>query len=413
MNFGRLLFFLNFCTSFWGAVGFYRKIEKVEDKSVHTGEKIVEAILAFYSDCITPEQRELLDAWLQESAEHQALFEEFEKEELWGENLYRFRRFDSHKDWRRVAPGRKRNRFARRLWGVAAGIALLLTAGWAVYRFTGQADVKENPEELLAVKHAVPRARLHVGEGVIIPLEGETQPERLSEDLSIRNREGKLVYEDLPEGAAIGWHRLEVPRGAEYKLQLPDGTDVILNAETELRYPNRFDGDERRVEISGEAYFDVASDPDHPFIVVAGDMEVCAVGTAFNVSAYPNENRRATLVSGKVIVACDENRVEMLPGKQLTWDGENYRLRDVSVESYIAWRDQRFVFDDELLEEILRKLERWYDIRTVFRSPSLKEIRFTGNLPKYEDIDKVLNKLEMAAHVRFELQGRTLIVEKE
>ncbi|MDR2414904.1 MAG: DUF4974 domain-containing protein [Odoribacteraceae bacterium] len=196
-------------------------------------------------------------------------------------------------------------------------------------------------------------------------------------------------------------------------MELSDGTLITLNAESKIRYPNRFAGKERRVELEGEAFFDVTRQPECPFIVSNERARVVVHGTSFNLKAYPNEKLQTTLLAGRVTVDCGTESVSILPGDQLTWDGREWSVRQVDVTPYIAWREQRFVFDDELLEEVLGKLERWYDINVYIRYPSLKEIRYTGNLPKYEKIDKVLHLLELAARVHFSLSGRTLFVEKE
>lgn len=227
-----------------------------------------------------------------------------------------------------------------------------------------------------------------------------------------REDDCRLLYKDTV-GRSVTWHTLEVPRGGEYRLELSDGTLIALNAESKIRYPNRFEGEERRVELEGEAFFDVMHQAGRPFIVSNERAQVRVLGTSFNLKAYPNERLQATLLAGCVMVDCGTESVSISPGEQLTWNGREWSVRQVDVTPYIAWREQRFVFDDELLEEVLGKLERWYDINVYIRYPSLKEIRYTGNLPKYEDIDKVLHLLELAAHVHFSLSGRTLFVEKE
>ena len=207
-----------------------------------------------------------------------------------------------------------------------------------------------------------------------------------------------------------GYNTITVPRGGEYQLILADGTRVWLNAETELKYPVAFTGEVREVMLEGEAYFEVAKNVSRPFVVKAGQLDIKVLGTSFNVKAYPSETQQATLVQGKVEVRAENYFRELQPGEQLNYSSEGPEIRKVDVKAYTSWKDQRFVFNDDLLEEVIHKIGRWYDVEFILRNPEVREIRFTGNLPKYRELEQVLNKLELTTHIRFVQDGRVIEV---
>ncbi len=227
------------------------------------------------------------------------------------------------------------------------------------------------------------------------------------------NTGSKLVYSDTVEEKNVEWHTLQIPRGGEFVLCLADGTVVTLNADSKIHYPDRFIGNERQVSLEGEAFFEVAKDSLRPFVVKTNGIDVRVLGTAFNLKAYPDEYQQTTLVRGAVEVVLDKQQVLLHPGEQVTCIDKELRVEQVDVKPYIAWKDDRFVFENEPLEDVLKKLERWYNITVFIQNHALTEKRFTGNLPKYEDIGNVLKILALTTNIKFELNDRTLIVQLE
>ncbi|MDR2131353.1 MAG: FecR family protein [Odoribacteraceae bacterium] len=377
-----------------------------------TREKLVELITAAMKGEFTVGQREELERWLAERKENRTFFEEVQEDARVRENLLLYKRFDPVRDWRQVDPARRAwRRFSRRV-SVAAGIALLLGGPWALRHFLVGPDPRVDVTVTTEVLPGTHKARLTVESGTTFVLGAARDSMMVLPEEVLQEDDSRLLYREVA-GGEVTWHTLEVPRGGEYRLELSDGTLITLNAGSRIRYPNRFEGAERRVELEGEAFFSVTRQEGCPFIVSSDQLQVRVLGTSFNLKVYPGERQQTTLLAGRVVVDCGEESVPVQPGEQLTWNGRAWSVRQVDVTPYIAWKEQRFVFDDELLEDVLRQLERWYDINVYIRYPSLKEIRYTGNLPKYEDIDKVLHLLELAAHVHFNLSGRTLFVEKE
>src|SRR5690606_94907 len=210
---------------------------------------------------------------------------------------------------------------------------------------------------------------------------------------------------------------LETPRGGQYKLLLPDGTSVWLNSSTTIRFPVEFAGMERRIELSGEAYFEVTPNKAKPFIVVTPEEEVEVLGTHFNVSAYPDELSRTTLVEGKVKVSLQEAKgrgassVILLPGQQGIVTNNGINLQSVTIEDAVAWKNGNFMFNDEEISSVMRKIARWYDVEIVYADP-VHQIKIWGSLSRFKDISEVLQVIELTKLVKFKVEGRRVYVMK-
>lgn len=221
-----------------------------------------------------------------------------------------------------------------------------------------------------------------------------------------------LIYDTVasPLGET-GFHTLVVGRGGEYRLTLPDGTVVWLNSESSLRYPVQYTGTRRVVELQGEAFFQVKPDKEMPFEVKGGKFEVVVLGTSFNIMNYKDEQcAQITLVAGKVQVNKGEYSVVIHPDQQVELSEDKFEVRDVSSRYYASWIENKFMFDDEALETIIRKLARWYNLSYEFEEPALKGTRFSGQLFKYDDITKAFELLEMTTDVHFAINQKTILI---
>lgn len=214
----------------------------------------------------------------------------------------------------------------------------------------------------------------------------------------------------------IRYNTLQIPRGGEYFLVLADSTKVWLNSETTLKYPVQFASDIRKVELTGEAYFEVAPNEKAPFVVLSGNQEVQVIGTHFNISSYTeNDAVYTTLVEGKVQVSLENNpdtRVILSPSEQSTLNKTNDQIqkRKVDVSQYIAWKDGRFVFQDQTLEDIMKTLSKWYDIQYRFSREKLKKVHFTGNLERYADFSQILEKIQRTNEVKFDVDKNLVTI---
>ncbi|MCQ4872992.1 MULTISPECIES: FecR family protein [Odoribacteraceae] len=259
---------------------------------------------------------------------------------------------------------------------------------------------------------------------VFLLLEGGKRIElsTLAKD-SIHGKDGKLLAIDTSgtlicnaeetANAEVSYQTVIVPRGGEYNLVLSDGTRVRLNADSELRFPSPFTGKERMVYLKGEGYFEVQRDSTAPFRVVANDAIVEVLGTKFNISAYPgNDKSFTTLVSGSVKVGAylGDESVVLKPDEQAILSHGEVQVKKVNAEDYVSWVNGRFYFEKMPLEEILVQLERWYDLQVFWASEELKVYEFTGAVWRDNTIRQTLDMIEKTTDVRFTVSGRTVMV---
>ena len=259
------------------------------------------------------------------------------------------------------------------------------------------------------------RAVLVLPDGRKVDLDDETSRSHLlGKDSSLLVKANSLEYRDIntPDTTEV-FHALEIPRGGEYLLVLSDSTVIYLNSESTLSFPVKFQGGERKVYLTGEAYFDVKKDTERPFVVVAGGLEVLVTGTTFGVRAYEDETDiQTTLASGKVTVRAEGKSVKLVPNKQALFDKSTLKLmvRDVDVDLYLAWADGRLVYDNCPLEKILTDLGRWYNIDVFYSRDELRAYQFSLNMKKHEAFSEVLELIAKTGEVRFEIKDNTVIV---
>ena len=227
---------------------------------------------------------------------------------------------------------------------------------------------------------------------------------------------GLLVYmvngRQVTENDEAFYNTISTPRGGQYQVSLSDGTKVWLNAASSIRFPVIFTGTTRKVEITGEAYFEVEKNTKMPFIVKAGESEVEVLGTHFNVNAYNDEATiRTSLLEGSVKVSAGKGPKEYLqPGQQsgITKDGKIRIYDRVDMEEVMAWKEGRFQFKSADLNTILRQISRWYDVDIEYRNNV--NLHFTGQLPRSSQASSFFEKLEMTGEVHFKVDGRKIIV---
>ena len=224
--------------------------------------------------------------------------------------------------------------------------------------------------------------------------------------------DGSFVVED---SSLMSYNTLCIPKGGEYSLQLPDGSRVWLNSETSIRFPVCFMKDRRKVYLSGEAYFEVTKNASAPFHVYVEGGEVTVLGTSFNVSAYKEDAIwQTTLVSGRVQVVTDDSKVVVKPTEQYSIDrqtGERV-LKEVDTELYTSWVDGKFYFSAYAFEDIVRKLERWYDFTMNYQDEEIKRMHFSGTINKHRPLNEVLQFLEKTTDIHFEISGKNITVSK-
>ncbi|MBK6264017.1 FecR domain-containing protein [Marivirga sp. S37H4] len=226
---------------------------------------------------------------------------------------------------------------------------------------------------------------------------------------SIEYKKGDFNSDNQPSNQ----HLLEVQTGGEFMLILSDGTKVWINSESTLKYPANFGTESRVVELSGEAYFEVAHENNRPFQVITGNQTIRVLGTSFNVTSYPNEETTSTLLKGKIQIETDKNDTAILfPGNQAIYHPKKQELfqKQVNVEHFIAWKNGLFYFKDQPLDHIMEVLSRWYSIEVVYKNPEKKNIRFTGTLKRYSSFKEVIKLIEMTGDVKFYLSSNNKVI---
>ncbi|WEK17644.1 MAG: DUF4974 domain-containing protein [Candidatus Pedobacter colombiensis] len=238
-----------------------------------------------------------------------------------------------------------------------------------------------------------------------------------------KTSDGQLVYEvNGDEGHVAGeirYNTVETPRGGQYQVNLPDGSRVWLNAATSLKFPLSFVNlHERKVELKGEAYFEVEKDEQRPFIVQSDKQAVRVLGTHFNVNSYADEQyAKTTLLEGSVKVwglnASENNYRILVPNQQaqISSDRSSIRVVNVDVQAETAWKNGMFSFEDTPIENIMKQLSRWYDIDVVYKG-NVEGKTVWGSITRYTEVSKVLSILERTGKIHFKVEGRRIIVSK-
>src|SRR5258706_5010174 len=224
--------------------------------------------------------------------------------------------------------------------------------------------------------------------------------------------DGQLAYTPGAGGAGTLYNTIATPRGGQYQLVLPDGSKVWLNAASTLRFPTAFTGKERRVEVTGEAYFEVAKNPGQPFIVTANNMDVQALGTEFNINAYADESAMfTTLIEGNVKVSSKGEAVIIKPGQQtgINNNENNIHVADnVDIAKVIAWKKGLFEFNKTGLPVIMRQISRWYDVDILYEGKVTEET-FGGGISRNLPLSDILKLLE-GNGVQFRVEGKKVFV---
>jgi ferric-dicitrate binding protein FerR (iron transport regulator) len=211
------------------------------------------------------------------------------------------------------------------------------------------------------------------------------------------------------------YNTMTTPRGGKYTLILADGTVAVLDAASSITYPVAFYGKNRKVEITGQVYFEVVHNSAKPFVVSVRGQTIEDLGTHFNINAYDDEPvMKTTLLEGGVKLSKGTATAILKPGQQgiIQLNNNNIKVKEVDIEDAIAWKDGLFRFSDESLESILRKVSRWYDVDIEYTDNSVKSLSFGAVITRFTNVSKVLGMLELTKEVHFRIQGKKIIVMK-
>ncbi|MBL1408274.1 FecR family protein [Sphingobacterium faecale] len=300
---------------------------------------------------------------------------------------------------------RNKTFLGRKILYAAAVVILLFSAGIGLYLFkSGSAQLLVDKGEVLDVASGKNRATITLADGRVVRLDESKEGLVIGEDLTYTD--GSTVVD---MGSRLSQNIiLTVPKGGKYQVTLSDGSKVWLNAESRLVYPHIFSQQERFVELMGEAYFDIVpkivDNKRVPFLVKTKDQTIEVLGTQFNVKAYPDENEMATvLIEGVVRIQSDKHNIKLLPGEM--WISNSLGVRKISqvdTDEYLAWKNNKFIFNETPLKEAMRQLSRWYDVHVEYEN-SPNTTFFYGEISREKSLLSVLNILQESG-VKFKLR---------
>lgn len=347
---------------------------------------------------LSEEDNRRLDEWLRASEENRNLYEQIRSKQL-ARLILRLQ----HEDYgekmadrfsRQVFGRQRRIRLLR--WGSVAAMFVLLFS--LSFYFWGEHEQQQ----------------IFPGKGgAVLTLADGRQFDIADVDRQVVDELVTSVSLDI-KSDTVPYNTLTVEAGQEYVFRLPDSTQVWINSESELRFPVTFTkGEERKVYLKGEAFFDVTKDRRHLFVVSLDEGAIRVYGTRFNVSSYAGEPLSAVLVEGNVGFQPSEGEeVRLHPSERLEYDAASgeVAVHPVDVSQYVAWVNHQFVFHGETLEEIMTTLSRWYDFTPVFTSDAVRHVRLSGRLYRYDDIRILLDSYEKTSGLKFKLQGKRIII---
>lgn len=302
---------------------------------------------------------------------------------------------------------------------IFVGFLFVLGTGWLIVKWPAKHEVQvvQQGSDILPGND---KALLTLADGSVISLSDAENGKILEQDglAVVKTADGEIVYnnEEDPNIMHTAYNTITTPNGGQYRITLPDGSKAWLNAASSLTYPVHFSEKERRVKMSGEVYFEIAKKTNRkkervPFFVETDNQEVQVLGTQFNVTAYTDEvQTRTTLVEGSVLVTNmhDGQYVLLKPGQQAVLD-EKFGVRSVDTEQQVAWKDGKFMFDEDNLGTILRQLSRWYDIE-VDCPDHLEKRKFSGMISRSTPLSTTIKMIQSSREIKITVKGRRLIV---
>lgn len=381
--------------------------------------RVSKLIALHFSGLITECEEEELQNLLRENPTTATLFLRLREDDMFRESYLQQKKWDVEKAILKfdTLTGKKSKVLHKRfLWSCAAAVLIgILVGGTWFIKF--RTERIKQPEKVLLAEKVVPgnsKAILKLGNGRLISLSDSVAGIFIANHVDVK--ECELVYTDQV-GEGDEFNELVLPRGGEYRLVLSDGTSVRLNSGSILRYPVSFSGKERTVELSGEAFFEVATDSLRPFSVKTDGLVVKAYGTSFNINTHKPGHVYTALVEGcvGVIIESSGQEYEMTPSQLADFNPTTNQLEiwTTDLSPYISWVEGRFLFINETLEQIMNTLSLWYDFEVLFEQEELRQLHFSGSMKRYEQIDRTLDAISYTVNVSMNWRGKTLIIRKK
>ncbi|SHK78049.1 FecR family protein [Chitinophaga jiangningensis] len=402
-----------------------------DQQEIEIMEKIAGLLLGREQGTLSEADARELQHWLdQQSEDHRAFYDDMTTSPVLETSLRTMQQVDEvaalDDVWNRIGVNVDAKIVpAKRVWmrwAAAAAIASVVVISSAIIILHKQKKTLETPMAARYSSDVLPggdKAVLELADGSQIVLDSASNGVLAVQGNAsvLKKDDGTIAYTAAGNAASqeITYNKISTPRGGQFKLVLPDGTQVWLNAASSLRYPAVFTGNQRTVTLTGEAYFEVAPDASKQFYVNVprGEktpLNVQVLGTSFNIQAYPDEPAHsATLETGKIRVITNDNSVVLAPGQQAQAAANGqFKVVNADLDEVLAWKAGIFYLQDASIQEIMRQVSRWYDVDVKYEGNITQQ--FIGKIPRNTNLSDVLTILESTGYVHFELKGKDLIV---
>jgi transmembrane sensor len=397
----------------------------MERRNIKHSLETADLIAGYLQSTLSELQKEKLFNWIAESEDNRKLFAEILDEQNLEQYLAEFATYNASTALDRFKSDQRARRSITRLMprlkismAVAASLLLLFSFGFWLYRQqqpAKQLDISKNKRDIAPGGN---KAILTLANGTKIVLDSASSGEIAQQGgvTVTKTKSGQVIYNlaqltsSSPEPA--GYNTIATPSGGQYQVVLPDGSHVWLNAASSIRFPTVFSGNERKVEIKGEAYFEIVKNKEKPFRVLSGEQMVEVLGTHFNVMAYEDEKAIVTtLLEGSVAVSNSKGRVTIKPNQHVIMQRANsiLTINQANADAAVMWKNGYFYFDDEPIEGIMRKVSRWYNVDIVYKG-NITGKTFGGNISRFKKVSELLDVLQATGSIHFEIGERRIIV---
>jgi transmembrane sensor len=384
--------------------------------------RIAYLIAGFIRKNLTEAEHDELDAWVESSDENMLLFEELTDEKnieanlAWMDKTRTEKNLQLTKKQIEFTPEHKNLKTKRWSYGIAASVILLIAA-FGIYKIINNKQSKSSSIAKIDQTEIQPggnKATLTLSNGSVIDLVSAPNGIIKGDNGTIINKskEGEILYnENAANNSIASDNILTTPKGGQYKVQLPDGSNVWLNAASSLKYPTAFTSSERIVELKGEGYFEIAKDKTKPFKVKLTDSsQVKVLGTHFNIMAYENEKaKEVTLLEGRVEITKGNEEQNLIPGQQgRIISSKIILVNSADTDQVTGWKNGQFIFHDAEIQSIMRQVARWYDVDIKYETTNTQH--FNATISRKEPVLRLLHILEETGQIHFKIENKIIYV---
>lgn len=375
----------------------------------HTSQLIIK----FLKNELSVSEKKEFDIWLNASAENKALVESFRNTESVQSEINYLHNINIEQGWENISKRINRTPLSTFSWNKVfrySAAAVLFIAIGLIYQYKYPSKEINKTAQVEEIMPGAKKAILRMADGSSIDLNTASFSLKDSDGkLALAANKGVLYFGQNSTANNKGYHIVKTPRSGEYRIVLPDGTKVWLNAVSSLRFPTSFNKTERKVELRGEAYFEVSPNKNLPFRVLFNKTEVEVLGTHFNINSFGGKSK-TTLVEGAVKITESGKQELLKPGQEAIVTNGTVDIQTTDTYKSIAWKEGAFYFKEDLLTDIMNQLFRWYDVEIVYKGkPDLK--RYSGNIRRQATLNQVLEMLNAVSGTKFSLNERTVTVD--